>query len=143
MKEEKQMKYSTAQEEAIKHIKGPMMVLASPGSGKTMVITHRTKYLIEKAGVLPDQILVITFTKAAASEMKERFYELMQGMKPRVLFGTFHGVFFQILRHAYGYNSNNILKEEEKRRFIKEFLDKEELDLQDEKDIALLVKFLL
>ena len=67
------MKYNEAQRQAIEHNKGPMMVLAGPGSGKTTVIINRTRTLIEKYGVDPRRILVITFTKAAAEEMKERF----------------------------------------------------------------------
>ena len=59
-----------AQKQAVEHNKGPMMVLAGPGAGKTLVITYRTKTLIEKYGVEPGKILVITFTKAAAEEMR-------------------------------------------------------------------------
>ena len=66
------MELNKSQLQAVCHDKGPMMVLAGPGSGKTTVITHRVKYLIEKAGVNPANILVVTFTKAAASEMKQR-----------------------------------------------------------------------
>ena len=84
---------------------GPMLVLAGPGSGKTTVITHRVKNLIEK-GVNPSEILVITFTKAAAMEMKNRFL-LLAGAKEvkeaatKVSFGTFHAIFFTILKYAY------------------------------------------
>ena len=70
------MNENEAQNRAISHNKGPMLVLAGPGSGKTFTITSRTKYLIEECGVAPDRILVITFTKAAALEMKERFLNL-------------------------------------------------------------------
>lgn len=71
-----------------------MLVLAGPGSGKTAVITHRTKNLITKHHVKPSEILVITFTKAAANEMKERFNSLMKDERVNVSFGTFHAVFF-------------------------------------------------
>ena len=69
------MDFNKAQMTALEHRDGPMMVLAGPGSGKTTVITHRIKRLLE-AGVDPSGILVITFTKAAAAEMKERFLRL-------------------------------------------------------------------
>ena len=85
-----------AQNQAITHIDGPCLVLAGPGSGKTAVITRRTQYLIEDAGVSPENILVITFTKAAATEMKERFQIMIQGAKAPCTFGTFHSVFFMI-----------------------------------------------
>lgn len=67
------MGFNEAQTKAICHKNGPAMVLAGPGSGKTLVITRRVEYLIKKYGVRPEQILVITFTKAAAKEMRERF----------------------------------------------------------------------
>ena len=65
------MEFNDAQRAALSHKEGPMMVLAGPGSGKTTVITHRIQRLLEQ-GVSPSGILVITFTKAAAAEMKER-----------------------------------------------------------------------
>lgn len=68
------MSFNPSQYEAIRHADGPMLVLAGPGSGKTLVITQRTKNLITEHGVDPAGILVITFTKAAASEMRERFF---------------------------------------------------------------------
>ncbi|MCI5952410.1 MAG: ATP-dependent helicase [Anaerostipes sp.] len=122
-----------AQMEAITHDQGPMMVLAGPGSGKTTVITERTKYLIEHYGVSPARILVITFTKAAANEMKERFCQLMGRSLP-VSFGTFHAVFFTILRHAYGYRYEHIISEEQKRQIIQEVLAEEQVDMAEEAD---------
>ncbi len=129
------MKYSEAQKKAITHNKGPLMVLASPGSGKTMVVTRHTKYLIEQYHVNPSNILVITFTKAAAGEMKQRFDKLM-GEATRVTFGTFHAVFFRILKHAYNYNASNIIREEVKRRYIRELVLAEGLELFDEEDVV-------
>ena len=73
------MKLNDSQREAAVHVKGPMIVLAGPGSGKTMVITHRVRYLIRQAGVNPSEILVVTFTRAAADEMRQRFVSLMKG----------------------------------------------------------------
>ena len=79
---------NAAQIQAIKHNTGPAMVLAGPGSGKTFVITQRLKYLIENYGADPSQILVITFTKAAAIEMQYRFMKLTDSSYPEVSFGT-------------------------------------------------------
>ena len=93
--------FNDEQKKAITHKDGPAMVLAGPGSGKTLVITYRVKWLIEQAGVHPSQILVITFTRAAAREMQQRFEKLMEGQNVPVMFGTFHSVFFMILRYAY------------------------------------------
>lgn len=71
--------FNKSQIQAISHMDGPAMVLAGPGSGKTTVITHRIKNLIEKAEVRPENILVVTFTKAAAISMQKRFSTLMNG----------------------------------------------------------------
>ena len=107
------MNYNTSQTEAIGHAEGPMLVLAGPGSGKTLVITERTRHLIVNEHIDPSEILVITFTKAAAKEMKERFECLMGGKHYPVTFGTFHAVFFGILKHAYGFRAENIRRSEE------------------------------
>lgn len=111
-----------------------MMVLAGPGSGKTLVITHRTKNLIEEYGIQPGNILVITFTKAAAREMKERFLKLMDGVAAPVTFGTFHAIYFQILKHAYGFTAANILREEQKNQILRELTGQLKLELDDEAD---------
>lgn len=124
-----------AQKIAITHKEGPMMVLAGPGSGKTTVITERTRYLIEQGKIPPSHILVITFTKAAAAEMRQRFDQLM-GKKLSVSFGTFHAVFFTILRHAYGYRYEHILTEEHKRQMIQEVLYEEQVDMAGESDFV-------
>ena len=76
------MAFSKAQTQAIMHKDGPMMVLAGPGSGKTTVITHRVQYLTKEYGIDPGDILVITFTRAAAGEMRERY----EAESPSVLF---------------------------------------------------------
>ena len=123
-----------AQEKAIKHHKGPMLVLAGPGSGKTMVIIKRTQYLIEQYGEVPNQILVITFTKAAANEMEERFTKLMGGQNLGVNFGTFHAVFFKILRFAYNYSVSNIISEEERYKLLRDIIQSMDLEIEDEKE---------
>lgn len=92
------MQLNEAQREAVQHVNGPMMVIAGPGSGKTAVLTRRIQSMIETAGILPERILVITFTRAAAEEMKQRFLKLMNWSDSEVTFGTFHSVFYSILR---------------------------------------------
>ena len=116
------MKHSKEQQIAIDHVDGPMMVLAGPGAGKTTVITHRVKKLIEKEGVNPAQILVVTFSKAAAVEMRERFEKITGGRRLPVRFGTFHSLFFQVLRNAYHYEAKDILSQRLKYRFLEEAL---------------------
>lgn len=112
-----------------------MLVLAGPGSGKTTVITYRVKYMLEQAGINGNQILVITFTKAAANEMKTRF-EKISGYSGGVTFGTFHSVFFMILRHAYGYNSSNIISESEKYQIINGIIEKHNMEYNGQDDFA-------
>ena len=128
------MAFTTAQSRAIAHGTGPMLILAGPGSGKTLVITNRTKYLIEH-GIDPSKILVITFTKAAAQEMRDRFYKMMGEKRYPVTFGTFHAIFFTILRHAYHYTAENILREDQKRQFLQEILEKTDLEPEDEQEL--------
>ena len=132
--EEKQQ-FSKEQLEAIRHEKGPMLVLAGPGSGKTTVITHRVKYMLEHGRVNGSQILVITFTKAAAGEMKSRFEKIM-GYSSGVTFGTFHSVFFMILRQAYGYNGSNIILESEKYQIIRSIIEKHNMEYNGQDDFA-------
>ena len=111
-----------AQYRAITHGAGAMLVLAGPGSGKTFVVTQRIKYLIEQHHVKPEDILVITFTKAAAEEMQERFAKLSAGKCNPVYFGTFHSVFFQILRHTYRFTAQNIIRENDKYRLLSQII---------------------
>ena len=117
------MEGNKEQLQAIRHREGPMMVLAGPGSGKTFVITRRIRYLIEECGVPPEQILVITFTRASAGEMKERFARLMEDTGQGVSFGTFHSIYFHILKHSYHYTNSNIITEKEKREYLREIIE--------------------
>ena len=111
------------QYKAITHVDGPMMVLAGPGTGKTFVITRRLHYLCEEKGIPGENILVITFTKPAATEMQERFEKLMDDAYYPVTFGTFHAVYYHILRSCPGYEDLNIVTEKEKRVFLKTVID--------------------
>lgn len=128
------MSFNKSQTKAINHLEGPALILAGPGSGKTLVITHRTQKLINEYGVNPSEILVITFTKAAALEMEERFIKINDGRKPPVSFGTFHSVFFKILKYAYNLSAANILGEVDKWIYIKEIIDSTEMDVSDESE---------
>lgn len=115
--------FNKSQIQAISHMDGPAMVLAGPGSGKTTVITHRIKNLIEKAEVRPENILVVTFTKVAAISMQKRFSTLMNGGKGQlVTFGTFHSVFYKILRKSRRYEATEILSERQKTDYIREII---------------------
>lgn len=128
------MECNKEQEEAIMHRDGPAMVLAGPGAGKTYVITNRVKALIDEYGVKPEQILVVTFSKAAAVEMKERFEMLTGGQRLPVRFGTFHSVFFQILRLAYHYEVKDIATPALKYRFLEETLNETGYEVDDKKE---------
>lgn len=116
------------------HRDGPAMVLAGPGAGKTYVITNRVKALIDEYGVKPEQILVVTFSKAAAVEMKERFEMLTGGRRLPVRFGTFHSVFFQILRLAYHYEVKDIATPALKYRFLEETFNETGYEVDDKKE---------
>lgn len=122
------------QREAVRHYTGPCLTLAGPGSGKTLVITRRTKNLIEEYHVKPSEILVVTFTKAAAQEMKTRFLQLTGERSTSVTFGTFHAVFFTILKYAYHYTAENILREEQKFQIMRELVRRFHLDYEDENE---------
>lgn len=134
------MKLNRGQDEAIKHGNGPCMVLAPPGSGKTLIVTERTRYLIEESGVRPDQILVITFTRYAAREMKERFERLTAGKNYPVTFGTFHSIFYGILKCAYGIGANNLMSEKESSVLLQEVLDHTNIEstpeVEDEEELV-------
>lgn len=110
---------SPSQQEAVCHGMGPCLTLAGPGSGKTYVLIRRIQYLITNYHVLPENILVITFTKAAAHEMKERFDGLMEQECP-VVFGTFHSVFYGMLRQDSFFRNYRLMDQKTKRQILKE-----------------------
>lgn len=116
------MQYNDAQKLAVEHGEGPMLVLAGPGSGKTAVITGRVCRLIQK-GISPSSILVATFTRAAAAEMKGRFLSAMGQAASPVTFGTFHGIFYGILRQTYRISGQNILGDDQRLRLLGEIID--------------------
>ncbi len=94
-----------SQLQAVMHGEGPMLVLAGPGSGKTTVIVNRILYLIKERQIPPENILVVTFTKDAALSMQNRFVK-EAGEHLAVNFGTFHSVFYHILRESDSSKAN-------------------------------------
>ena len=106
-----------------------MLVLAGPGSGKTTVLLCRISRLLERGLAKPQEILALTFSKAAAEEMKSRF-ENLNGASG-VSFGTFHSIFFRILRSRYGWNVEQIFQEEERRNILRNSIEAEKWDIPD------------
>lgn len=128
------MGFNEAQTQAIQHTDGPCLVLAGPGSGKTLTIVNRVKYLIEKQKVRPEEILVVTFTRFAAAEMKSRLCLVMGKRDLSVTVGTFHGIYYGILKWAYRMNQENILSETEKYQILRGVINKERMEIFDEED---------
>lgn len=114
---------------AVCHEMGPMLVLAGPGSGKTTVLLCRILRLLERGLARPTQILALTFSKTAAEEMRERFRKA-RGAEG-VAFGTFHSIFFRILRSRYGWNVEQVFQEEERRNVLRGILEEMKWDIPD------------
>jgi len=89
------------QREAVLAVNGPVLILAGAGSGKTKTLTHKIAYLIEEKGVMPYNILAVTFTNKAAAEMKQRIAKLLGGQNKMPFVGTFHSICVRILRMEY------------------------------------------
>ena len=128
------MGFNQAQKRAVLHREGPCLVLAGPGSGKTLTIVNRIRRLIEECKVRPEEILVITFTKYAAWEMKNRTRSICGPSSYAVTFGTFHGIYYGILKWAYRLNQSNLLSDEEKYRILREILPGIDWDQEPEAD---------
>lgn len=130
------MVFSKEQKSAIHFKDGPALVLAGPGSGKTTVIVNRIISLIKEHSVSPSSILVITFTKAAAKSMRQRFLSLTGESYVSVTFGTFHAVFFSMLRHAYNYSAGSIIKADIQYNYIRNAAMGFELEYPDENEMV-------
>lgn len=130
------MVFSKEQKSAINFKDGPALVLAGPGSGKTTVIVNRIISLIKEHSVSPSSILVITFTKAAAKSMRQRFLSLTGESYVSVTFGTFHAVFFSMLRHAYNYSAGSIIKADIQYNYIRNVAMGFELEYPDENEMV-------
>lgn len=110
------------QNKAVEFAAGTMQVLAGPGSGKTFTVIQRIQHLIKQHGVESSSILVITFTRAASEEMRQRFNKQIKGKKPIVNFGTFHAIFYHILRQTGKYRKYSLITETEKRKLLLQIL---------------------
>ena len=121
-----------AQREAVEAIKGPVLILAGPGSGKTKVITHRVAYLVKLCGVSPHHIMAVTFTNKAAREMSERLEQLLGQTAEALSLGTFHAICARILRRegkAIGLDSSFVIYDEDDQlSLIKQVLEELNLD---------------
>ncbi|MCR4998766.1 MAG: ATP-dependent helicase [Lachnospiraceae bacterium] len=106
------------QQAAACHGSGPCLVIAGPGSGKTTVLTERILYLVQELHIPQEQILVVTFTREAASEMRRRFLWKQKSSETNVTFGTFHSVFFQILKEECNYQTTDILTAGQKHQMM-------------------------
>ncbi len=103
---------------AVCHLTGPCLVLAGPGSGKTLVLIRRLHHLISENHISPSSILTITFTRAASEELRSRANDLLSDRASGITFGTFHSVFYKILKHTYRLSSDNIIKPSRKKELI-------------------------
>ncbi len=116
------MLLSKEQKQAVGHVNGPMLVLAGPGSGKTTVITMRVKNLVEKERIPAESILVITYTRTAALEMRERFF----AMCPKgasVTFATFHSFFFKILRSYCPFEPSDLITDNTHKELVRRAIE--------------------
>ncbi|MDG2352154.1 MAG: DNA helicase PcrA [Acidimicrobiales bacterium] len=106
---EPNLKLNPAQNEAVTHGNGPLLVVAGAGSGKTRVLTSRIAYLIKEKGISPFEILAITFTNKAAEEMRNRVVELVGSVAHKMWVSTFHSACVRILRQSsdkIGFSAN-------------------------------------
>lgn len=130
------------QQEAVFHTEGPLLVLAGAGSGKTRVLTHRIAYLMEEKGIMPWNILAITFTNKAAGEMRERVNRLVGQGAERIWVSTFHSACVRILRrHSgwIGYDTNFVIYDgDDQKSLMKDICKRLNIDTKKYKERAIL-----
>jgi len=117
------------QQRAADHFESPCLVIAGPGSGKTATLISRIRNLVEKYHVKPGEILVLTYTKAAAEEMERRYLAMENAGKKsvsseQVTFGTFHAICFQILKSHFSLQKKSLISEKEKIIYLNPLLKK-------------------
>ena len=130
------------QQEAVFHTEGPLLVLAGAGSGKTRFLTHRIAYLMEEKGIMPWNILAITFTNKAAGEMRERVNRLVGQGAERIWVSTFHSACVRILRrHSgwIGYDTNFVIYDgDDQKSLMKDICKRLNIDTKKYKERAIL-----
>ena len=130
------------QQDAVFHTEGPLLVLAGAGSGKTRVLTHRIAYLMEEKGIMPWNILAITFTNKAAGEMRERVNRLVGQGAERIWVSTFHSACVRILRrHSgwIGYDTNFVIYDgDDQKSLMKDICKRLNIDTKKYKERAIL-----
>jgi DNA helicase II / ATP-dependent DNA helicase PcrA len=133
---------SPEQKEAIRHIHGPLVVFAGPGSGKTTVLTCRAAYMLQVGGILPKELLIVTFTRAAAEEMRVRLSQLpgVGYLRAKACeIGTFHSVFLRILLRKLG-SVPKLMGESEQKMLLRHALQETGADATEEEVADLLQK---
>lgn len=126
------------QSAALSHFEGPALVIAGPGSGKTLTITGRIHFLIHVCKVPPSQILVITYTKEAAASMQKRFLKENPGING-VIFGTFHAVFYSILKQECSLKTDCLLTLPEKKYYLSNVLDRYQIPTENTEELLVLI----
>ena len=112
-----ELRPNEAQEKAVETLKGPVILISCPGSGKTTTLVRRIHYMLE-SGVDPDRILMVTFTNAAAAEMKIKYQKLFGVSAPSVPMMTIHSLCFNILRMEGAYTFDSLYSEQDKRDYF-------------------------
>jgi len=122
---------NASQREAARHVEGPLLVFAGPGTGKTRMVVHKIAHLIGERGYNADQVLALTFSESAAEEMKERIAKLLPG-RARVKITTFHSFCNELIRdHSLDVGINmtsGVITEEHQKTFLLEHLDQAGLE---------------
>ncbi len=126
-------KLNKPQKEAVLHLDGPLLIVAGAGSGKTSVLTSRIANIIKEKKAFPNQILAVTFTNKAASEMRNRVSSILSKDAIGLSWlGTFHSISAKLLRKhakAVGLNSNfSIIDQDDQTRLIKNICKSEKID---------------
>ena len=111
-----QLLENEAQEEAIRTIDGPVIIVSCPGSGKTTTLVRRIHHMIE-SGIPPAKILMVTFTRDAARGMQEKYAALF-GTNPGIQFATIHSLCFNILKLEGRCRDGDVLAEDKKHAFL-------------------------